>query len=550
MSQEWERRVFIIITVVVLVAISVPFFIAAQKGGKDYIFGGFLLNPIDGNSYLAKMRQGWEGQWMFVLPYTVEPGQGAYLFIFYIALGQLARFLQIPLLLTFDFARIISTVLMLWLLFRFFQVVLPETRLRIIAFLLAALGSGLGWLVIPFGLFTSDLWVAEAYPFLSAYANPHFPLALALVLWLVTPRKIQRIPPQMGGDFGDNISENSAPLDPRSEIMWIDAPSYVVISFLLALISPFGILVVVIILGGMALWEILIQVQKSGYFQSLRYIILNQDIVQILAILIGGFPVIFYYFIVIRIDPILSGWNAQNVTQSPPLWDLIISLSPALILAFWGAYRIIRRPSVQSRYLLIWGSLGLILIAVPFGLQRRLMMGLFIPISGLAALGIEQIASGKRSRVRNLTLILFLLALPTNLIVLLSGQQGVSTLDPLLYLSQTEMNAFEWLEENTSPEELALAGPETGLFIPAYTGLRVLYGHPFETVNAETQEQIVLRFFQDIQNAGEVEDFLSDQKVDLIFYGPREKEIGALSDLTTSELVFDNRDVQIYSTKK
>jgi len=76
---------------------------------------------------------------------------------------------------------------MLLSMWRFFSVSLQESRLVKVAFALAALGSGMGWLASFLGVFTADLWVAEAYPFLSAYANPHFPLALAILMWVLTP---------------------------------------------------------------------------------------------------------------------------------------------------------------------------------------------------------------------------------------------------------------------------------------------------------------------------------------------------------------------------
>ena len=47
------------------------------------------------------------------------------------------------------------------------------------------LGQDMGWLVsLASGYISGDFWIAEAYPFLSMYANPHFPLGLALLLWI------------------------------------------------------------------------------------------------------------------------------------------------------------------------------------------------------------------------------------------------------------------------------------------------------------------------------------------------------------------------------
>ena len=136
------------------------------------------------------MYQGWAGDWKFHLTYTAAEnspgaGSGAYLFMFYLFLGHLARWLGLPLIVLFHMARLAGATAMIFSLAAFFQYIFagqpPAVRL---ATWLAALGSGLGWLVFLSGLLPSDFWVAEAYPFLSAYANPHFPLGLALLLWM------------------------------------------------------------------------------------------------------------------------------------------------------------------------------------------------------------------------------------------------------------------------------------------------------------------------------------------------------------------------------
>ena len=80
-----EKRVMLIVSCLVILMITIPFIYAFQKGSAEYGFGGFLINPTDGHSYLAKMRQGWDGSWKYQLPYTADPGDGAYLFLFYLA---------------------------------------------------------------------------------------------------------------------------------------------------------------------------------------------------------------------------------------------------------------------------------------------------------------------------------------------------------------------------------------------------------------------------------------------------------------------------------
>ncbi|MEA2008811.1 MAG: hypothetical protein U9O54_06790, partial [Chloroflexota bacterium] len=187
-----EKQFYFIIGLVLILAITLPYIYAAQAGGSEHVFGGFLMNMQDGNSYLAKMYQGWRGDWRFTLPYTAEPGAGGYIFLFYLGLGHLARILNAPLVLVFHVARILGAMCMLWALSHFYETLFQSPRRRKLAFAISALGSGVGWLALLLGNIGSDFWVAETYPFLSAYVNPHFALGLALIVWMITPRTEKR----------------------------------------------------------------------------------------------------------------------------------------------------------------------------------------------------------------------------------------------------------------------------------------------------------------------------------------------------------------------
>ena len=102
--------------------------------------------------------------------------------MYYLLLGHVARLMHLTLPFTYSLFRILGGYLLLLSLHRFFEATIEDTRPRRVAFALAALGSGLGWTLVPLGEFTADFWVAETYPFLSIYNNPHFPLGLALSL--------------------------------------------------------------------------------------------------------------------------------------------------------------------------------------------------------------------------------------------------------------------------------------------------------------------------------------------------------------------------------
>lgn len=514
-----ERRFYFIIALLVILAITTPYLYAAQAGGSEYVFGGFLINAQDGNSYLAKIYQGWRGDWRFTLPYTADSGEGGYLNIFYLGLGHVARILNAPLLLAFHVARILGACCLLWALAHFWRSLFPSPQRGELAFAISSLASGVGWLAIPFGAFTADFWVAETYPFLSAYVNPHFVFGLALIVWLVTPPS-------------------------KKNLLW----SFLA-SLALGIISPFGVAIVIMVLG-----SVIVLKYVGQDFRSLRdFGSLGPKFQNVIAVGLGGGPVLLYDYWIAHSDPVLSEWNAQNLTLTPPLWDILLALSPVFILALIG----IRQAwsEERSKILVPWAGLGLALIFIPWSLQRRFMMGLFIPLAGLATLGVEWLSEKIKLNYRTLVIILFILALPTNIIVIFSGLHAAQTQEPTIYLTVEEVQAFDWIETNTPPDALILTGPETGLYIPAHTGRRVIYGHPYETVNAETAKATVTAFFTGEMTPSQAAFLLQARSVDYILVTPREREVGADSPLLVGEglgersnlkLLFTTDTVQIY----
>ena len=503
------NKVYLVVSILVLVMVTIPYLYASFQGGDAYQFGGFLLNPIDGNSYLAKMRQGWNGSWKFALPYTANPGKGAYLFLFYISLGHLARLLQIPLLIMFHGVKFIGTALMLMSMARFFDLTLETPRLKQSAFCLAALGSGLGWTVIPWGLFTADFWVAEAYPFLSAYANPHFPIGLAITLYLIQPGEKNRI-----------------------YVMGI-------MTALLALILPFGVVILIVLHGTLVLDEFF-----SEPYHKITDVFKPKHMKYVWVIGGIGLPFLIYDWWVTNADPVLSLWNEQNLTPSPPLWDTLLSFSPALILAIWG----IRKAweTKNKKPLVYWGILGVALMYFPWSLQRRFMLGYYVPMAGLAVLGIEHISKNLQVRFKSMVIVLMIFVVPTNAIVILSGVQAVKQRTPQIFLTQKEVQALEWVNKNAREDDVILSSPTTGLYIPAYTGRQVYYGHPFETTEAKQKLGKAEGFFKEPWTSDQRKSFLVENEIDYVFYGPREKQLGGVKDLAYLEVVYDRGGIMIY----
>jgi len=503
-----QRLLFIVLTISILLSV-LPYVFAYSAAGDAHVFEGFLLNPTDGNSYLAKMQEGWQGQWKFTLPYTAVPGEGGYLFLFYIFLGHLSRLFSLPLILTFHLARVLAQAFLILTLYSFCQWVFRESRtwaLRVFAWI--CLGAGMGWTLFAFGIVATDLWVPEAYPFLSSYVNPHFPLGMALLLWIM---------------------------------MWSEQGRlrYKVFIFLagagLAIVLPFAVVVGLAILAIFSVWHWL-ETRK----------LLWKDV---LAVFLGGGVYILYQYWITTTDTVLAGWNAQNQTPSPAIWDLFVSFSPAILLAAPVFLKFRTWDFNYSKKLCVaWFVASLALILFPFSLQRRFLLGFLIPAVVLAGIGIGQYFTSKRSQRRVYTLALAL-SLPSIMVILMLSVFGITRLDQNLYISKSEQTALTWLSQNSPQDAIVLASPETGLLIPAQTGRRVVYGHPFETVDAAAQKERVTSLLAGALPAAEAIEEIKALKINYVFIGPSEKSYGAPAFLGSLAPVYQNPDVTIFAVK-
>lgn len=505
-----SRRSFWLLLIFILVTQSIPFGAALMRGADGLVFGGFVLNPIDGNSYLAKMQLGWMGEWEFRLLYSANSDGGALLFLFYILLGHLARLSGLPVVVVFHAARILASMALFFAIARFFGQVFGENQ-RMVgrAFLLAMVGGGLGVLVLLGGYLPADVWVAEGYPYLSMALNPHFPLGLALVLWLVQPEE------------GTLLARRP----------WLR----LILGLLLSIVQPFGIVIVAVVLGVEAAWTWL--EERKWNLGGLVW-----------SMVLGG-PWLVYQFWAIRSDPVLAQWDSQNLTPAPPLWDLVLSLSPALLLAALGGYRLWRERDLPGRRALIgWAVAGLVLIYLPFSLQRRFMTGIYVPMAGLAVFGAEWFLSLKKPRLKGLWPGLVVASVLTNIMMLLITTMGVVGKDTSkLFLTTAERDAFLWLRSETAKDAVVLLSPEFGMFVPAWTGRRTVYGHPFETINAAEEEQLLTQYLSGEMGDMDSKAYLRERQVAYVVLGPREGALGVPDDINSHVLVYDVDGVKIYS---
>lgn len=509
---------------IVLLLASLPYLVGILAAGPDQVFSGLQVNPLDGVSYLAKMRLGYNGGWLFQLLFTPEQGQGVFLFTYFIGLGHLARIFGLPLIVVFHAARLLGGFALLWMIYELIARVTDTIDLRRRAWWIVALSSGVGWLAVMLGhADSSDMTIAESNTFYSLIANAHFALAAAIMIGMFILMLTMR---------SFSIGRTMA---------------LIVLSLFLAILQPFAPAAVYGIVGVTLLvvwwrnarsrpeWSAVESKDASAFPRA-----------QFLSAFIAGLitaPLLLYLYSATQADEVLRAWSQQNQTLSPPPIDYLLGYGLLWVFAFFGARQAWRRKSDWDVLLLVWIIVTLPMLYAPFLLQRRLSLGLHVPIGILAAIGLTEIVRAKWPRR-----ILIGATLLTSVFIELALFGGAAARDPRIYLTTSEAAALNWLQRNAPPEAVVLASPELGGFIPAFAGQRVVYGHPYETVNAQAREQQVKDFF-----AGTIDhtQMLRDYTVTYVVVGPRERKLGTLDmqELPLEE-VLSVGDVVVYRVKR
>lgn len=502
---------------VILAASCLPYLIAWAATPPGYQFNGILVNPFDGNSYLAKMRQGWAGSWQFHLTYTPEAHEGAHIFLFYLGLGHVARLTGLSLILVYHIVRIMAGSAVLIVVYVFLARLMDDRRERRLAFWLAGASAGLGWLGLVLGTFPIDLSVPEAFVFFSLMSNPHFPLAIALML-IVTQQVIW----------------------PASGIWRWLMPGLAALA--LALVQPLALAAVY---ATVALFLLL-----RGWLERSWW---EPGLVAAAGVALFSVPILLYDYRVYTANPTLAAWAAQNVTPSPRVLDLILGYGLVGLLALPGGVMVLRKRDAGGLALLAWSVGTLVLVYLPLALQRRFLTGLGLPLAVLAALGLNRWLLPKimggwarvvEALIVGLSLIgnLFLIAV---LILGVLNRGGQADIFARLYLLQDEATAMQWLLTHAQ-HEVVLASPRTGMLLPGRAGVRAFAGHPFETVDAQGKQAQAETFFRGELSGDEWQELQERYGIRYVFVGPAEQALAGGEYSSSLKPVFQQGQVTIY----
>lgn len=521
-----ERRRVLLFAAFVMLLFTLPYAVNLTRQTELARFGGFMFGVEDGNSYLAKMRQGATGDGLYRLAFTHEPQGGSLLFAPYLLGGKIAALFASPedprfvdaMLLVFHAARMLFGAGLVVVMHRLVAAFIEDQAGRWLALALVTLGGGLGWLLILLGkgwwlgAEPVDFLLPEGYTFYLLYGLPH--LALARI-----------------GLLGGLLILFHA-LNAEGWRSWLPRMIAAGLCWLvMALCVPFYVAVLAAILG---VWGLAALIRKRRF--PIRLFVRCAIGASLPALWFG------YNLIVLNSSPALRALQSQNILPSPHPLHYVFGYGVLAVLALRAFAWAWRRGQSEIIYLLpvAWLTAAPALAYAPVEVQRRLLEGVFVPLCILAVIGLRLWLT--RNTVRRLVTAGVLFAcLLTPALLLVGGMAGQN---PALFRAWDEISALDWLNEQAAPGSVVLANVATSNYVPARADVRTYIGHGVETAGSWQKEQIAHRFFSGQSDAAEQHALL--ELADYVIAGPDD----TLPDESGLTLVWQSGRYRIYTVTR
>ncbi|MEN6356229.1 MAG: hypothetical protein ABFD83_04000 [Armatimonadota bacterium] len=463
-SSNSERNWVMMWAAAIMLLTSLPYIWGIFLAPNGYHFLGFIHNIDDSAVYLSWMRQAADGHFFIRNLFTSDPQSARAFNVLFLVMGNFARIMHLPLVFVFHLFRVGLGVFLIWSIWRFSKLFLDDPNERGLLIPLIGLSAGIGWMIPnvldPTG--SVDMWQPEAITFLALYLNPLFLAGLALMVWsFYFLIKMSRT-----GRAGDAAVAG-------------------IMLLLLGNIHTYDVITVACV------WIVYIAASCIAEHKLKAEIITRSLLAALIAL-----PSIVYQYYIYRTDPVYAA-RANSPAPSPEIWSFFAGYGLILIGAIVGSVLWIvehrrRNPersplsTLHFPLLIVWSVVGFALPYIPISQQRKLVMGLHIPLCILCAYALcKLIARVPSSYRRSVFLILMLVMAMSNVkfvaqdMRLLSVGRTATHYAP--FMSNSDLSAMRWLREHTRVDDTVFAAPTFALFTPAFTGHQVYYGHWSET---------------------------------------------------------------------
>lgn len=475
----------------ILLASSLPTLAGVLTQTQQQRYIGIPFNTMDYAVHTAMIQAGQQGELSYQLRFTSEPHSPALIRTFYVLLGWCFWF--VPATWLFQIARLAFGGLALWAVYRLCRLAFPEDmRLSRLAFLLAALGGGVGWLQIMLGQISPeqitplDLWFIDGYLFRVILLFPHMSATVMLLAL----------------SFSELLAyHRDGQLHRLVRVAGM--------AILTQVINPIAFLLLDAALAGLMLYRLSTSGLKRGEWATFLLVVTAQ------------LPLLFYSAILLTTEPIWSIYTAQNKTLSPPPGHFVFGFLPLWLLAVIGLPTSLRHHRPIAITALAWITCALLCIYLPVNIQRRFMIAITLPLGLLAAIGLQRLLATIRNPALARIALPGLLAFSmlSHLVTLAAyTSETIQRTESLFFPAVYEQTAV-WLHGQSDRQGTLLASETASRLMAAQAGVRVFSGHPMETIHYEEKMRQVQGFYTSSNCR-----WLEEQGIRWVVYGPYEQQ--------------------------
>lgn len=507
----------------VILLTTVPYFVAFTHQGNQWVFSGFFLGVDDGNSYLAKMVTGMNGNWLFRTPYTTQMQNGIIAFIPYLLLGKLAHTpgLHIQLIMLFQLFRIVGIGTYILGTYQFMKIFVNNKLTRSIGMIFMVFGGGLGWLFPIFGIsqimgtIPLEFYSPESFGFLSLYSFPHLAVARGIVF--------------------TSLALFISYYEPRSPVnhsYWI-RPG--ILLFIAGIFQPLS--------SAIGLFLIVLFVVANQLIHKITKESIRRNLIILFYTSLSALPVILYNGIAQYVDPYFKGWTDQNIITSPnPVHYFLAFIIPVFIILL--QLSTFKKLVVLPRFLFlaIWVPVFLLLAYIPFNLQRRLPDGIFI---ALIVFMMSVIENGDKKHTKIWLMAAGILILPSTLLIVANGiLSAIHPFEPI-FITKNKAETYLQMSEIVKPRSNILANFQTGNEFPVWAPVSMVMGHGPESIHLKSVRDDVNYFFNPESMDEKRREILKKYEVDYVIQEKHTDRFPVETDNTPCYMKID-LDTQIY----
>jgi hypothetical protein len=406
----------------------------------------WIVQARDGSFFLSNL-------------FATEPQSGRFVHLWAWAIGSLSAVLHAPYVAVYHASRAAFTFTSVALLYRLAAFVTDDASGRRWATVTVVAGAGIGWLVgllgAPFG--SADLVQPEIVTFLALYSSGLFAFSITLFLLVLTGL----------------LSAERSGRDRHAVIAGVAA-------FLLVNVHTYDAVPLAAAWGA---YLLLVGIRRRAVpLRGLR--------ASVIAAVLAAPAAVWMLWYVLG-DPVFR-LRAAVATPVLPPGHYLLGFGLLLPLAALGArYRGARRDMVA--FLVAWGLIQFALAHLPVSVQRKLLMGVHVPIALLAGLGLARIRAWPRGSALSAVLLVvlslgnvFFVARDLNVLAERGG-------DLSNFRTYVPADVAEGLARaRLTPEDAVIAtSPEFSPHVAMFAGRSTLPGHWGETPRYHEKRAVV-----------------------------------------------------------